>query len=115
MDAVRAFQQSNHLEKVDGVAGSQTLQALYSGGARGAAAPNNTYSTVRSGDMGDPVVELQDVLQQLGYMDTVTGVYDPATVTAVKSFQRRNGLNVDGVAGAATQKVLYSGSPVPNY
>ena len=115
MDAVRAFQLTNHMEKVDGVAGNATLQLLYSASAKGATAPNTVYSTVRSGDMGDPVVELQDVLHQLGYINEVTGVYDSSTTAAVKNFQRNNGLDVDGVAGAATQKLLYSGSPVPNY
>ena len=36
-----------------------------------------------------------------------------ATVVAVKNFQRRNGLTVDGTAGQDTLRVLYSSNPVP--
>ena len=114
-DAVREFQLANHLQPVDGVAGNKTLQTLYSVDAVGAAAPNTIYATVRSGDTGDSVVELQDVLRQLGYLDHVTGVYDKDTEAAVKAFQQNNGLKADGVAGSATQTRLYETGPVPAY
>jgi len=61
------------------------------------------------------VVELQDMLCYLGYMDKANGKYDDKTVEAVKQFQQNNGLHVDGVAGAGTQKVLYGNSPIANY
>lgn len=109
-DAVRAFQIANSITPVDGVAGNKTLQKLYSASAVPAAADNTTYTTLRKGDKGDPVVELQDALMQLGYLSTVTGEYDDATVTAVKAFQQKNGLSVDGTAGEETQKKLYSSS-----
>ena len=38
--------------------------------------------------------------------------YDSATVTAVKSFQKNNNTGVDGVAGAATLRILYERDPV---
>ncbi len=106
-DAVRAFQINNNLSTVDGVAGNKTLQKLYSSSAKSASAPNTNYTTLRKGDKGDDVVQLQDVLVQKGYLSTVTGVYDDATVTAVKNYQRNNGLSVDGSAGAETLTKLY--------
>ena len=111
-DAVRAFQIANHLTPVDGIAGNKTLQKLYSSTAVPAQAENTTYTTLRKGDRGDDVVQLQDALCQLGYLSTVTGEYDNATVAAVRTFQQYNGLAVDGVAGATTQQKLYS-NPVP--
>lgn len=75
--------------------------------------PEGGYVTLRSGDSGQQVTQLQTVLQNLHYNIEVTGVYDSQTVTAVKLFQRLNGLNIDGVAGSATQTALYSGSCVP--
>ena len=61
-------------------------------------------------DKGNDVVEMQDCLKQLGYLDEITGVYDATTTAAVKTFQRKNGLSVDGVAGSDTLKTLYSDS-----
>ena len=65
------------------------------------------YDTVRPGDTGEIVVEIQDCLIQMGYMEEITGVYDDATVAAVKAFQRANGLNPDGVAGSRTLALLF--------
>ena len=111
-DAVRAFQMRNNLSPVDGIAGNKTLQKLYSSSAVAAAASNNEFNTLQKGDKGDIVVQLQDCLVQLNYMSVKTGVYDDATVEAVKNFQRYNGLTVDGKAGAETQKKLFSDSAV---
>ena len=111
-DAVRAFQMLNDLSPVDGIAGNKTLQRLYSSSAVPASASNTKFPTLQKGDKGDSVVQLQDCLVQLGYMTVKTGVYDDATVEAVKSFQRYNGLTVDGKAGEATQKKLFSDSAV---
>lgn len=111
-DAVRAFQINNNL-KVDGIAGSNTLQVVYSSTAVSATADNTEFTTLRAGDKGDKVVQLQDQLSKLGYMvTTATGVYDDLTVSAVAVFQSRNGLTSDGVAGPDTQRVLYSDNAV---
>ena len=114
-DAVRAFQIRNGLTPVDGIAGKKTLQKLYSGSAVAAPTANTVYTTLRKGDRGDPVVQMQDSLQQLGYLSEVTGFYDDATVEAVKNFQRRNSLKVDGTAGQETLYLLYMGKPRTAY
>ena len=108
-DAVRAFQIRNQVEPVDGIAGNITLQKLYSADAVSATADDEYYETLRPGDIGDAVVQLQDVLHQLGYLTKdATGIYDDDTTDAVKAFQRKNGLKVDGIAGQETQALLYS-------
>ena len=106
-DAVRAFQIENGLTPVDGVAGAKTLERLYSGEAVSASASDVDYDTARPGDRGELVVEIQDCLQQMGYLDSITGVYDEATEAAVKAFQRKNGLTADGVAGGRTLEMLF--------
>lgn len=115
-DAVRAFQIQNNIKPVDGIAGNKTQQKLYSSSALSATNSGGVqYKTLREGDIGDGVVRLQDTLQELGYLEEVTGIYDKKTTSAVKAFQKRNGLSpVDGVAGPATQKKLYSNSAKPN-
>ena len=106
-DAVRAFQIQNKIKPVDGVAGSVTLSKMYSSDAVAATAANVDYETVQSGDKGDLVVQVQDCLVQYGYLDEITGVYDAATVEAVKLFQKENGLKSDGKCGAMTLQVLF--------
>lgn len=114
-DAVRAFQIRNKLTPVDGIAGNKTLTKLYSGSAVAAAAKTTEYTTLRKGDRGDEVVQMQDSLQQLGYLASVTGYYDDATVAAVRSFQSRNNLTVDGAAGQDTLATLYGSNPRAAY
>ena len=106
-DAVRAFQIQNGLKPVDGVAGSATLARLYSADAIPASAAAVDYDTIRPGDSGEMVVELQDCLMQMGYLDEITGYYGDETVRAVKAFQRDNGLTPDGVAGSRTLVLLF--------
>lgn len=63
---------------------------------------NVTYPTVRQGDRGDLVYQLQDMLAGAGSGLTVDGIFGIGTLSAVKSFQKRNGLDVDGVVGPKT-------------
>ena len=113
-EAVKAFQSNNGL-KADGVAGKETLQKLYSSSAKAAGAASGTFEKLQKGDSGSAVVEMQDVLKGLGYLAEITGIYDDATYWAVKSFQERNGLTSDGIAGNETLTKLYSGSAVSMY
>lgn len=50
---------------------------------------------------------IQTKLKRWGYFDgPVDGIYGSKTTKAVRSFQRKNGLTADGVAGPATLKAL---------
>ena len=64
--------------------------------------------TLRSGFTGEDVTWVQTKLKELGYLSRVSGTYDAATITAVKHFQKQNGLGVDGLAGAQTFALLAS-------
>lgn len=70
---------------------------------------------LRMGSEGAEVRALQQRLVRLGFVLKVDGDFGPATRDAVVSFQRANGLAIDGAAGPATQrKVLdLAGEPVP--
>ena len=64
---------------------------------------------LRKGSKGDEVTQLQERLQELGYLDSKPdGIFGNDTVSAVKAFQRRNGLSADGQAGPLTQERLYA-------
>lgn len=69
---------------------------------------SDTKKTLRRGDRGDDVVELQMELNQLGYPDAdgsalaIDGSFGRRTEEAVKRLQRHNGLEIDGVCGPKT-------------
>lgn len=63
--------------------------------------------TLRVGMSGSDVMELQALLQKLGYdVGAVDGVFGPRTENAVIAFQRRFGLTPDGIVGPNTYRVL---------
>ena len=67
-----------------------------------------TYKTLKKGSKGVSVKTMQRALKKQGYYDgKIDGVFGKTTVTAVKAFQKANGLKADGVAGSKTLKLLY--------
>lgn len=55
------------------------------------------------GSSGNEVTQIQTKLKNWGYYSgSVDGIYGSQTVSAVKKFQKKNGLTVDGIAGKAT-------------
>ena len=65
------------------------------------------------GSRGDEVTQIQTKLKRWGYYNgNIDGIYGSQTQEAVKYFQRKNGLTVDGIAGPATLKAMgiYSSS-----
>ncbi len=104
--AVIEFQKANNL-KVDGVAGPSTQRVLFE------TASAITYATLKQGDSGNAVRNLQYTLYELGYFDaSINGNYGPLTKEAVQAFQARNGLPATGIADNATLQLLYSSHAV---
>ena len=70
-------------------------------------------TTLRSGSTGSAVEQVQFWLNTLAQYEssipsvTVDGVYGTGTANAVRAFQRRYGLDVDGVVGQNTWTELY--------
>lgn len=94
-DAVIEFQNSVFL-KEDGIVGSLTWQALYSG------APVN-MPILNYGSKDEAVITLQWVLRLIGhYQAAIDGDFGLKTDLAVRSFQKRNALVVDGIVGEQT-------------
>src|SRR5699024_4807238 len=65
------------------------------------------------GSRGEEVRQIQTKLKRWGYYDgNVDGIYGSQTLAAVKWFQRKNGLKVDGIAGKNTLEAMgiYSSS-----
>ena len=125
---VRAFQKQFNLT-ADGVVGRQTwykisyiyvsvkdLAELTSEGETSSGTlSNGTWNgtVLRTGSTGSAVEQAQFWLNTLAQYESaipsvaVDGVYGTATANAVRAFQRRYGLTVDGVVGQATWTELY--------
>ena len=125
---VRAFQKQFNLT-ADGMVGRQTwykisyiyvsvkdLAELTSEGetASGTLSDGTWGGTVlRTGSTGSSVEQLQFWLNTLAQYEssipslTVDGVYGTGTANAVRAFQRKYGLTVDGVVGRATWTEVY--------
>ena len=59
------------------------------------------------GSRGSEVTQIQTKLKRWGYYKgNVDGIFGSQTLEAVKYFQRKNGLTVDGIAGPATLKAM---------
>ena len=124
VSAVKAFQSKNGLLQT-GVASPELQKLIFTGkplsskGSRVSVAvlPPIDGVTMRSGDAGYQVAELQEALRDLGYYTAeITGSYDTATFVAVKRFQEANHLTVDGVAGPkvlAAVNAIIAPSPAP--
>lgn len=69
---------------------------------------NNTVEALsKYGSRGNEVTQIQTKLKRWGYYNgNIDGIYGTQTVNAVKYFQRKNGLKVDGIAGPETLKAI---------
>lgn len=102
--AVKKFQKAKGLTQ-DGVASTATLNAITSAlkNAGVDVGPGTVATTLREGDKGTAVTELQTMLKKLNYYyGSITGSFGSLTKQAVRKFQDDNKLTVDGVAGPAT-------------
>lgn len=66
-------------------------------------------TTLYNGLSGEKVRELQLALISLGYLDgSADGIFGNKTENAVRKFQKKNKLDVDGLAGITTQTLIFS-------
>lgn len=107
--AVSNFQKTNNLS-ADGIAGSQTLGALYAAEAIPntpltpvTPAPGAVTGSLKLGSTGNEVTALQQRLITLGYLSgAADGIFGPRTALALQAFQQKNSLEMDGIAGKLT-------------
>jgi peptidoglycan hydrolase-like protein with peptidoglycan-binding domain len=72
-----------------------------------------TDPTLRQGDSGDAVTELQQLLNAKGINIAIDGVFGAATRAAVVQFQQQNSLVADGIVGTQTWQALRRGGNAP--
>ncbi|MCL2811242.1 MAG: peptidoglycan-binding protein [Clostridia bacterium] len=111
LKAVLDFQRINFIVQ-DGIAGPVTRSLLFSVTAREyTTAAVGSAGVLKYGDQGQEVRALQVALRTLGYYTgSLNGIFGNGTRSAVRAFERRNGLPVDGIADLVMQAWLYSGA-----
>jgi len=113
--ALKSFQQRKGL-RATGVYDSATRRALgssSSGGGGGGGVPRSgKYIGLKQGDRGAGVREVQQAIVRTGMylMGGADGNFGAATTSALKLYQRTNGLTVSGVVDSSTAKVMGLGS-----
>jgi|GEM_PF-5566675 len=122
--ALKNFQKANGLT-ADGLYGPNTRNKMVSLGATTGSSGSTSSSgslsgstvpasNLQKGSTNKAEVELlQKALVKLGYMtqaqmNTGPGTFGPATETALKNFQKANGLTADGVYGPNTRNKMVS-------
>lgn len=68
---------------------------------------DEVFALSKYGSRGEEVRTIQTKLKRWGYYKgNVDGIYGSQTLEAVKYFQRKNGLKVDGIAGTNTLRAM---------
>lgn len=137
--AYKRFQNAAGLY-MDGIAGENELEILYSSSAptgsiaevgteetependnattevvTNETAQTETTTSYSNGDYHDDIYNIQTELANLGYFnDDATGYYGSLTESAVTSFQNANGLDATGVVDEVTYEVLFSSRALEN-
>ena len=101
------------------ISGYVMRQYLVISAPSGSSEPVIQYDTsiltrvLRADYTGDDVRLVQARLVELKYLSAVTGSYDPATIAAVKAFQKQHNLTQDGLVGANTVNLLFDAGAIP--
>jgi peptidoglycan hydrolase-like protein with peptidoglycan-binding domain len=70
-------------------------------------------TNISSGENDGCVTELQKLLNSHGASVGVDGIFGSGTLSAVKAYQGKHGLSVDGIVGPASKDSLYATSGAP--
>ncbi|GEM_PF-985838 len=113
--AVKTFQQTQNLTP-DGVIGEKTWQFLESliDGKAIVKPVLKLQDGIDFPELINEVKSLQTLLKQYNLIKIIDGLFGKATETAVKTFQKNNKLNPDGIVGKQTWSLLAQ-KPINTY
>ena len=92
--------------EIDGKVGSKTTSAVKSYQKFKGLTQDGIYGSKTDSALISDIKNLQTLLNKNGAKLTVDGIIGNATVSAIKSFQKKKGLSQDGIAGSNTIKAL---------
>ena len=94
-----------------GSSGSSSSKSSGKSSSKSSKSSGSSNGTCGPGDSGGAVKKVQQRLKKLGYYSgSVDGYYGNGTKTAVKNFQKRNGLSASGTVNSKTLAKLNSSS-----
>lgn len=104
---ILSAEQAKSKFKVSGGDVPSKAVGTFTAAERKASAANSDNTYIRQNASGETVKRIQTELKALNYYSgKITGNAGEKTVAAIKSFQRKNGLTADGIAGPATLKAM---------
>lgn len=98
--------------EIDGIEGKLSKQAYRSFQSENGLVVDGIYGKNTEAKLLSCIKSIQTLLNLNGYNLVVDGLVGNATINAIKDFQSKNGLAVDGIAGVETFKKL-NGSSEP--
>lgn len=91
---------------IDGKVGSKTKSAVKSYQKFKGLTQDGIYGSKTDSALIKDIKNLQTLLNKQGNKLSIDGIIGTATISAIKSFQKKKGLTQDGIAGANTIKAL---------
>lgn len=68
---------------------------------------DKTLPSLKKGDTGEVVAVLQQFLERLGlFQGTIDGIYGPIVAKSIQAFQKKSGIDSDGIVGPRTWEAL---------
>jgi murein L,D-transpeptidase YcbB/YkuD len=67
----------------------------------------NRVRLLSKGKNSPEVLQIQKILNKIGYIVNPTGIYDDSTFDSIMKFQKDFGLSADGIAGPRTMALLF--------
>ena len=99
--------------KIDGIEGNGLKRAYLNFQRDNGLVADGKYGVNTDNKLISVIKNLQQLLRNKGYNIAVDGLAGDGTINALKNFQSKNGLPVDGIAGMQTYAKLNGSTPTP--
>ena len=103
-----------YMGKIDGVEGPNLQRGYLNFQRDNGLNPDGKYGPNTDTKLVEVIRNLQNLLNKYGYNLGVDGLAGDGTVNAIRDFQSKNGLPVDGIAGVQTYSKLNGGGGQPS-
>lgn len=99
--------------EIDGIEGNGTKTAYKNFQRDNGLVVDGIYGKNTNNKLMSVIKDLQSQLNKFGYGLAIDGIVGNATISAIKDFQKNNGLAVDAIAGTQTYAKLNESKPEP--